>query len=94
MGLSVLSLLLNSPTWYTCTPSERTHHVGPTFGYRFSDVSEIERGKGKQLFLIVQAVYHFFSHGKPITLLSWKDKSENYELFSRIFTRNHHPPEP
>ena len=43
MGLSVLSLLLNSPTWY-----------------RFSDVSEIERGKGKQLFLIVQAVYRFF----------------------------------
>ena len=35
-------------------------NVGPIFGYRFSDVSEIERGKGKQLFLIVQAVYRFF----------------------------------
>ena len=60
MGPSVLSLLLNSPTWYTRTLIRETHHVGPTFGYRFSDVSEIERGKGKQLFLIVQAVYRFF----------------------------------
>lgn len=41
-------------------PYPREPIVGPTFGYRFSDVSEIERGKGKQLFLIVQAVYHFF----------------------------------
>ena len=39
--------------------------MGPTFGYRFSDVSEIERGKGKQLFLIVQAVYQFFLMVNP-----------------------------
>ena len=48
MGLSVLSLLLNSPTWYTCTLPEKPTMMWPHFGYRFPFVAKIERGKGKQ----------------------------------------------
>jgi hypothetical protein len=51
MGLSVLSLLLNSPTWCTCTHPREPIIMSPTFGHRFSDASEIERGKGKTFFL-------------------------------------------
>ena len=51
MGLSVLSFLLNFLTRYTCTHPREPIIMSPPFRYRFSVVSEIEHGKGMNLFL-------------------------------------------